>query len=154
MLLENPGPIMLHASRIRDRTLTDDLQAAAVSPPLLHPVARIEVSAMVFKDQGWGNTKSQLFLTLFEGEEVLVRHGLWGVHRQDLQDESPPKLILEHEDLVTKAQPGTVLRMEYSVGGGGGHRIEVVDWICALPEPLDGLTESLRQDSLCEFNLC
>ena len=55
MLLENPGPIM--ATRRQDsRSYPDGMSYRQLLSHLrcFHPVARIEVSASVFKDQGWG----------------------------------------------------------------------------------------------------
>ena len=121
MVLENPGPVVLRTS-LEDRD-SSGVKQAAVSPALKHPVARIEVSAEVFKERQRAK-KSQLFLVLLRGEEVLARHGLWGERGQE---EALEVLSLE-DDLVLLAQPGSVLRMEYQVGG----TLEVQNWVCFL----------------------
>ena len=120
MVLENPGPIVLHTRTLRDRGRA--LHVAAVSPPLQHPVARLVVSAGAFKDL---REKSQLFVSLVRGDEVLLRHGLWGARGSE---EVAPETLSIEDELVSKAEPGMVLRMEYQVGGS----LEVLNWICAL----------------------
>eukprot|EP00438_Fugacium_kawagutii_P019570 Skav218436 [mRNA] locus=scaffold420:299724:300422:- [translate_table: standard] len=138
ILLENPGPIVLAAS-ITDSTATDDRRPAARSKELHHPISRIEVSAKTFRDQGWGNCKANLYLTLKapgEGEaSVLVRRNLYGTyrHRDYPHGEHPPSIAFEaDDDLVAKAEPGCFYQMEYIVGGGGGHKIVVQDWVCKI----------------------
>lgn len=148
ILLENPGPIVLEAS-ISDATPTDDLRPAARSKELHHPISRIEVSARTFRDQEWGYCKSNLFLTLKapgEGESlVLARRNLYGTYRNGDYPHGarPPSIAFEaDDDLVAKAEPGCFYEMEYTVGGGGGHKIVVQDWVCKIFHVSSSATEA------------
>ena len=120
MVLENPGPVVLHTLALCCERST--IQAAAVSPPLKHPVARIEVSVEGFQGV---DGESQLFLSLVQGAELLLRHGLWGARGRT--EEALETLSIQDE-LVSMAEPGMVLRMEYQVGGS----LAVLNWICKI----------------------
>ena len=135
MLVENPGPNVLSVLSIKDSTVSRDLRAAARSKELAHPVSSIEVSAGTFQDQEWGNTKSALFLTLKDADKVLVRRNLYGTYRsQDYPHGPHPPAIsfTESDDIVSQAKPGCFYQMEYRVGDGGGHRIEVKHWFVKI----------------------
>lgn len=144
LLLENPGPIVLHAT-INDRSASDAPRPAARSKELAHRVSSIEVSAKCFKDQGWGNAKSALFLTLKRGDgDVLLRKNLYGTYRgQDYPyGEQPPAIAFtESDDMVSLAEPGCFYQMEYRVGAGGGHKITVEDWVVKISLVSSSCTE-------------
>lgn len=135
MLVENPGPNILSVLSIKDSTVSGDLRPAARSKELAHPVSSIEVSAGTFRDQEWGNTKSALFLTLKDADNVLVRRNLYGTYRSQgyLHGPHPPAIsFTESDDIVSLAKPGCFYQMEYRVGDGGGHRIEVKHWLVEI----------------------
>ena len=130
VLMENPGPICLEAS-IHDITVSDDVLPAARSKELLHRIQSIEVSV--------SNCNANLFLTLKREEtgetQVLVRknlYDLYGTHRGANKIHFPALTLMEDEPLVSLAEPGSYYQMEYAVGGGGGHFIDVVDWVCKI----------------------
>ena len=138
VLMQNPGPICLEAN-ITDHTVSDDVRPAARSKELWDRIQSIEVSAAGFHDQDHGNCKANLFLTLKREEagetQVLVRKNLYGTYREAhyKYGPSPPTLTLtDDEPLVFLAEPGSYYQMEYTVGGGGGHSITVVDWVCKI----------------------
>ena len=132
VIMENPGPIWLGAS-IHDHTVSDDVLPAARSKELLHRIQSIEVSV--------SNCNANLFLTLKREEagetQVLVRKNLYGTHRaRGVRGANkihfPALTLMEDEPLVSLAEPGSYYQMEYAVGGGGGHFIDVVDWVCKI----------------------
>ena len=91
--------------------------------------------------QGWGNAKGKLRVALLRNGEVVALHDLWGIVGRDIHQTQPPLLTLMTEDVVGLAQPGDVLRMEYRVGHGGGHCLEVINWTC--PSTLSAMRVSI-----------
>lgn len=143
LLLENPGPIRLEA-HVSDRTPEDSLLTAAESGELQHPVSKIEVTVGTFQDQDWGNCKGNLFLSLLKGDLVLVRQNLYGTYRLDGYPHGrhpPPLTFTESDDLVRLAEVGCRYQIAYTVGSGGGHRIEVKDWTCTIHYVSSSATE-------------
>lgn len=152
VIKSNPGPIILCAPKIRDRTPSSDPRPGARSPVLSHPVEKLEISVEVFRDQLWGNHKSSLLLEVWEknagdGSDVLLfQRNLYHYSNRDRRrnqmDRHPPDdhpadhpepLSLGKEDkLVQFAKPGTFVQMAYRVGAGGGHEIYVENWKCVI----------------------
>lgn len=137
MVKESPGPNVLRAT-INDyqkHTDSSHLRTAARSKELVGSVSNIEVSARTFRDQEDGNAKSKLFLTLMDGEKVLVRKNLYGTYRGNgytYGRHPPAKCFTESDEIVSQAEPGCFYQMEYEVGHGGGHRIIVDDWVVKI----------------------
>eukprot|EP00927_Polykrikos_kofoidii_P036691 TRINITY_DN30979_c0_g1_i1.p1 TRINITY_DN30979_c0_g1~~TRINITY_DN30979_c0_g1_i1.p1 ORF type:complete len:372 (+),score=46.66 TRINITY_DN30979_c0_g1_i1:75-1190(+) len=107
----------------------------STGPAIGWHVKHIEVSATLFKDQGWGNAKSRLAIALCDaGESVVARCDLFGVVRSSSykHGRSPSRTIGSDELVVALAEPGFHYRLEYFVGGGGGHKLEVAGWRCAV----------------------
>ena len=104
--------------------------------------------------QDWGNCKANLFLTLLdESNKELCRRNLYGTYRRKDYEHgpNPPPLMLNSSDeIVSLAKPGTVFQMEYTVGHGGGHTIEVSGWECNLG-PKESLMTFLRQSVFSDF---
>jgi len=61
----NPGPILLRVDKINDSQANDQLHTAVESPPLKHPIEKVEITAEEFADQGWGYAKSNLCVALY-----------------------------------------------------------------------------------------
>ena len=166
VIKSNPGPIILCAPKIRDRTPSSDPRPGARSPVLSHPVEKLEISVEVFRDQLWGNRKSSLLLEVWEknardGSDVLLfRRDLYHYcnrdRRRNQTDRYPPDdhpadhpepLRLDIEDkLVQLAKPGTFIQMAYRVGAGGGHEIYVENWKCVIyyESPADEVSDEVE----------
>ena len=132
-----PTVHVVQVKEIRDRKNTDSRQTAESSKKIRHPVGKIEVAVGTFKDQGWGNCKGNLYLTLLEGDTVLACRNLYGTYRTNgyQHGPQPPPLTLSgSEDVVRLAKPGCCYRMEYTVGAGGGHVLVVENWTCTIHE--------------------
>lgn len=93
-------------------------------PTLTARVRRLTMS-VVWKDQGWGNQKGEIFLSLMRGrpsEVIVEKRKPLGIapHKQE-------KATAELRDhtIVTLAQPGDYYRFTRNAGGGGGHQLSV-----------------------------
>eukprot|EP00808_Paulinella_micropora_P020630 g16776.t1 len=81
-------------------------------------VARVE-----WKDQGWGNRKGQLFLTLERNGNDVARQDVFGIAEHTW---STAEAILDTKSAVVfRSRAGDTLKICTHVGGGGGHRLEV-----------------------------
>ena len=89
-------------------------------------------TSCTWKDQGWGNQKSELFLCLtHQGEDKpdpATILSLWGIaphvwkneeRVMDASDEDFKRCILDQQ------RPGDKVQVLYRVGGGGGHSIHI-----------------------------
>ncbi len=95
-------------------------------PPLSGRVKRLTMS-VVWKDQGWGNRKGEIYVTLHKGsgEQVAERRQPLGIAAHKEQ-----KSVAELRDdpVVTLAQPGDFYKFTRNAGGGGGHQLIVRDF--------------------------
>lgn len=73
-----------------------------------------------WKDQGWGNQKGQLYLTLSRQGKEVAKHSCFGVAGHSWAQKTA---MLDSTQLG--AQAGDTLGVAYSVGGGGGHELYV-----------------------------
>lgn len=95
-------------------------------PPLTSTVKRLNMS-LVWKDQGWGNLKGEMYVTLMrpsekETEEVAVKRRVFGIAKHS---EEAAKSEITAEPILTLAQSGDFYRFMRIVGGGGGHSLTV-----------------------------
>ena len=93
-------------------------------PVLTARVKNLSLS-MEWKDQGWGNRKGEIFVSLVRGasgQVVAERRGPLGIapHKWDTS-----KAELTDDKVVTEARPGDFYRFTRNAGGGGGHRLTV-----------------------------
>eukprot|EP01063_Lacrimia_lanifica_P029758 TRINITY_DN4595_c0_g3_i1.p1 TRINITY_DN4595_c0_g3~~TRINITY_DN4595_c0_g3_i1.p1 ORF type:complete len:1018 (+),score=266.43 TRINITY_DN4595_c0_g3_i1:85-3138(+) len=89
------------------------------------PLAAVETTAAVFRDQGWGNRKGGVFLVVKRGGAVMYSVSLLGTAR-DAPEENVRRRITDPLPTWDVA-PGDVLCLAYHVGGGGGHELVVED---------------------------
>ena len=94
--------------------------------PVLSTHVRKLTMSLVWEDQGWGNRKGEIFVSLMRGQPpraVLVKRGPLGIapHKRE---KATAKLNREHT-VVTLAQPGDFYRFTRNAGGGGGHQLTV-----------------------------
>lgn len=134
----------MKVEKIDDSKSGDHWRCAVRSDPLKRYVAKVDVSAGEFRDQGWGNFKASLGLSLYNADDELVeRCNLFGVYRSPEYQygNSPARTLTADEPVVAKAEPGCTYRVEYIVGGGGGHVLHVQGFECKF---------FLRDDEECK----
>ncbi|MAD74033.1 MAG: hypothetical protein CML20_04415 [Rheinheimera sp.] len=81
---------------------------------------------MTWRDQGWGNRKGRVFYQINDFDPVYL----------DLAEHNLTSETFSIQDITAPA--GSVLRLYYTVGGGGGHRLLISDAsisITSVPEP-------------------
>lgn len=94
----------------------DDIQGSILSFEL----------TMTWNDQGWGNQKGRVFYQINDLDPVFIE---LASHRSLTQ-------TFSIQDILAPA--GSALRLFYTVGGGGGHRIFISNAsisITSVPEP-------------------
>lgn len=135
-----------------DSTEEDDEPHTAVqSAPLEFAVQRVVVQALLFQDQGWGNCKGRLGLALLDADgAVMARCDLFGTYRSEgyAHGDSPERVLGPDEEVVARAVPGCSYRLEYVVGGGGGHSVSIVQLLCKIYPT--GWTEDLASHRLLD----
>ena len=110
--------------------------------PIL-PSIVIELQAsVVWKDQGWGNRKGEIYMKLMRpaaegGEPVeIAKHDrLFGIAEHF--EKEAQKVIRGDHPVVAKAKAGDFYRFMRNAGGGGGHELEgknfrVKATVCAI----------------------
>ena len=104
--------------------------------PLPARVKKLSLS-VEWKDQGWGNRKGQIFVSLVQGRskqivaERLQPLGI-ALHHWDTATAE-----LTDDQIVTQAQQGDFYRFTRNAGGGGGHELKVKNFraiACLHPE--------------------
>lgn len=134
--LRDLRPIFLSVLDINNFTSDEEWHEALRSAPLEGNVSRVMVTVNRLKDQECGNAKGKLGLALYDANETLVaRCDLFGTYRSESYSYgSSPYRTLKcgEDDVVSKARPGFTYKLEYVVGGGGGHKIEVEKWTCRI----------------------
>jgi len=137
-VLRDLRPSFLLVSSVNCSTGGDEWQEALQSNPLEGDVAKVMVSLKMFKDQDWGNTKGKVGLALYDTNEVLLaRCNLFGTCRSELfrntyEDRAYRTLYCEDDDVISKARPGFTYKLEFIVGGGGGHKLHLSKWACRI----------------------
>jgi len=74
-------------------------------------------------------------LTITTHYACLARSNIYGTYRSEgyKHGRNPPsKTYGPDDEIVSKATPGCTYRLEYTVGGGGGHCIRVKNWECKI----------------------
>ena len=110
-------------------------------PPLTSTVKKLNMS-VVWKDQGWGNMKGELFVRLMrpttkqplkgdspqgklkKEDSVMVaeKRRVFGIAKHK---EEESKVEIRNDSILNLAKPGDFYRFMRNVGGGGGHRLDV-----------------------------
>jgi hypothetical protein len=107
-------------------------------PPLTSTVKKLNMS-VVWKDQGWGNMKGELFVRLMrpskqqskgdssrekKGDPVMVaeKRRVFGIAKHD---EEESKVEVRNDSILNLAEPGDFYRFMRNVGGGGNHQLFV-----------------------------
>lgn len=133
--LRDLRPLYLFKKTLSDNRRDSDWHSSLQSDPIEAQVDRILVSVESWGDQGWGNYKGNLGLALYDTNEVLVaRCNLFGTYRSPSYShgDHPNRMLQSDEDVVSKAKPGFTYKLEYTVGGGGGHSLRAHDWKCKM----------------------
>lgn len=95
-------------------------------PPFTSAVKKLTMS-LVWKDQGWGNLKGEIFMKLMRpaatGAEVVAeKRRIFGIAKHHEESASAE---LSDSPVVRQAQPGDFYRFMRNVGSGGGHELTV-----------------------------
>ena len=111
-------------------------------PVLSGSVKKLAMSVL-WKDQGWGNKKGEIFVKLMRPEagcsdptqpstsrpledeqiiEIAQRRQLFGIAEHYWKREHT---VISDHPVVSKARPGDFYRFMRYVGGGGGHELKV-----------------------------
>jgi len=93
-------------------------------PPLPARVKQLTMS-VEWKDQGWGNRKGQVFISLVRGRTkkiVAERREPMGIAPHDW---ATVTVELAEDNVVTEARQGDFYQFARNAGGGGGHKLEV-----------------------------
>ena len=108
-------------------------------PPLTSTVKKLNMS-VVWKDQGWGNMKGELFVRLMrpatkqtlkgdslqgkKGDPVMVaeKRKVFGIAKHE---EEESKVEIRNDSILKLAEPGDFYRFMRNVGGGGNHKLYV-----------------------------
>lgn len=76
-----------------------------------------------WKDQGWGNRKGRLFMVVKRGTETICERDGFGIAPHSWETAAKTFTSIELENPVA----GDILQIEYIIGGGGGHQLQVKD---------------------------
>lgn len=110
-------------------------------PKLSSMVIKLQVSVL-WKDQGWGNRKGEIYVTLMrpaadkaEPVEVATYRRLFGI-AEHFEKEAKNVIRRDHP-VVAKAKAGDFYRFMNNAGGGGGHELDgknfrVEATVCAI----------------------
>ena len=129
---------VFRVAEIYDDRQSDDFVPKAQSSRFARRVVGIHVTVAEFRDQNKGNCKAALHLCLLNREGVaVVSQDLFGFPRK--KDCSNPEKGNRFEvqfgsdaAIVQKTEPGYRYDLRYTVGGGGLHKIDVKDFVCAI----------------------
>ena len=94
-------------------------------PRLTGSVKKLSIS-LKWKDQGWGNRKGDIFLTLVRDKEVVAeKYNPLGLapHKEE---EAKTELI--NDPIVTEVREGDYYKFSKNPGGGGGHQLTVKNY--------------------------
>ena len=106
-------------------------------PPLTSTVKKLNMS-IVWKDQGWGNLKGEIFVRLMrpskeaksrlpwskkrDPEVVAEKRRVFGIAKHREEDANTE---ITNDSILKLAEPGDFYRFMRNVGGGGGHTLTV-----------------------------
>lgn len=95
------------------------------SPPLKGPVKKMFISC-VWKDQGWGNQKGDVFITLMRGkEEIATKYKPLGIAPHNYTADST---VLAYHSILSESREGDHYKFTRNAGGGGGHKLLVKNY--------------------------
>ena len=107
-------------------------------PPLTSTVKKLNMS-VVWKDQGWGNLKGEIFIRLMRPFKQTKSSSSRSTEKQDPKmvtekrrvfgiakhNEEESKVEIRNESILNLAEPGDFYRFMRIVGGGGNHELFV-----------------------------
>ena len=102
--------------------------------PLLSKAVRKLTMSLLWKDQGWGNRKGEIFMKLMrpssssannDFEAVAEKRKIFGIAEHE---EKKDRVELSLHPVVKLAQPGDFYRFMRNAGGGGGHTLTVANF--------------------------
>lgn len=110
-----------------------DLQHSKVSdePQLMYEGVKIDFYPKQIKvkadwtDQGYGNKKSRLFLSIYRNDVQVHQQDLFGICNRGDPSQSEREYSTA-DDVVNKCKPGDTYKIYGVSGGGGGHAIKVM----------------------------
>ena len=92
-------------------------------PVLTRQVRKLTLSVL-WKDQGWGNRKGDIFISLMRGSEVIARKyrpfGKVAPHEEEYAE-----VELTDDSIVKLAEPSHNYKFTSDAGSGGGHQLIV-----------------------------
>lgn len=96
-------------------------------PPLTGAVRKLTIS-LTWRDQGWGNAKGDVFLTLMgrralRSKEVVIKYLGIAPHVEETKC-----TVLTDDPIVTEAIEGDWYKFTRNAGGGGGHQLIVKNY--------------------------
>lgn len=110
---------------VDDSTRSDSLILWNIFDDIQGSIRSFELM-LTWKDQGYGNLKGRIFYQINDLDPVFI----------DLASHNWETETFSIQDIMAPA--GSALRLFYTVGGGGGHRIFISDAsisITSVPEP-------------------
>eukprot|EP00526_Cylindrotheca_closterium_P005319 CAMPEP_0113628580 /NCGR_PEP_ID=MMETSP0017_2-20120614/14810_1 /TAXON_ID=2856 /ORGANISM="Cylindrotheca closterium" /LENGTH=640 /DNA_ID=CAMNT_0000538893 /DNA_START=18 /DNA_END=1940 /DNA_ORIENTATION=- /assembly_acc=CAM_ASM_000147 len=135
--LRDLSPCFFRRSALSSSISDDAWHEGARCSALEGGVSHIFVTAKNFRDQDWGNQKGRLGLSLYSPDDELVaRCNLFGTYRtQGCAFNDAPfayRLLEADQEVVSKCTPGCYYKFEFTVGGGGGHRLDLDSFVCKI----------------------
>ena len=105
------------------------------SPKFRSAVKSLSVS-VTWVDQGWGNMKGKLGVLLLRPSEddepkQIARHNTLGLGTAEHTWTSPKSELID-DSIVTLSEKGDFYRFIRNIGQGGGHTLEVKNFIAVL----------------------
>lgn len=99
-----------------------------IGPILKGPVKNLAIS-LTWRDQGWGNQKGDIFITLMRGrirkKEIATKYHPLGIAPHK---EASDHTILTDDPIVNEAREGDYYKFTRNAGGGGGHQLIVKNY--------------------------
>ena len=98
--------------------------------PILRSIVKELQVSVVWKDQGWGNRKGEIYMMLMrpaadeEGEPVKIAKYQRLVGIAEHFEKEAQNVIRADHPVVAKAKAGDFYRFMRNAGGGGGHELE------------------------------
>lgn len=135
MDLRDLSPCFFGMKDLSSSIMNDAWHEGCRSSNLEGEVSHIVVTAINFHDQNWGNRKGRLGLALYTSDdELIARCNLFGTYRSVSYafGDDAFRLLDVNEEVVSKCTPGCYYKMEFVVGGGGGHSVHAESFTCKI----------------------
>ena len=120
--------VQFEGPRVRDRRSVyewvDWFEIAEDLPPFLNLVATWR-----WVDQGWGNKKGALRVLLKRDGQEVAQSNIGGICEHNERNET---YEITDSEVIYSYQRGDTLQFQYTVGGGGGHSLNVDDFRVTL----------------------